>query len=65
MDVCGTLAVVSGDNIGSCALGGFKESCSAYRMCRHCMATQDNFRSLVSLYRLIKMVLLHVHVHIL
>ena len=29
----GTLAVVSADNLGSLALGGFKESCTAYRCC--------------------------------
>ena len=38
----GTIAVVSADNLGSLALGGFKESCSAIRMCRHCMATKEN-----------------------
>ena len=30
----GTLGIVSADNLGSLALGGFKESCSANRMCR-------------------------------
>lgn len=43
----GTLAVISADNLGS--LGGFKESCSAYRCCRHCMATQETARTLVKL----------------
>lgn len=34
------------DNLGSLELGGFKESCgSAYRTCRHCMATQATARS--------------------
>ena len=37
----GTLAIVSGDNLGSLALGGFKESCSALKICRHCVATKD------------------------
>ena len=36
----GTVGVVSADNLGSLALGGFKESCSANRMCRHCLATK-------------------------
>lgn len=43
----GTLAVVSADNLGSLALGGFKESCTAYRCCRHFMATQETARILV------------------
>ena len=44
----GTIAVVSADNLGSLALGGFKESCTAYRCCRYCMATQETARSCVS-----------------
>ena len=46
----GTLATVSADNLGSLALGGFKESCSSLRCCRHCMATQDTARSKVRVY---------------
>ena len=38
----GSLCVVSADNLGSLALGGFKESCSAHRMCRQCYATRDS-----------------------
>jgi len=30
----GTIAAISADNLGSLALGGFKESCSVYRICR-------------------------------
>ena len=37
----GTLAIESGDNLGSIALGGFKESYSALKIYRHCMATKD------------------------
>lgn len=44
----GTLAAVSADNLGALALGGFKESCSAYRPCRHCMCTQDSARTKVN-----------------
>lgn len=43
----GTLGVVSADNLGSLALGGFKESCSANRMCRHCLATKEAARTQV------------------
>ena len=35
------LTVISADNLGSLLLGGFKESYSAYRMCRHCLCTKD------------------------
>jgi len=44
----GTLATVSADNLGSLALGGFKESCSATKMCRHCMATKEESQTKVS-----------------
>ncbi len=44
----GALCVVSADNLGSLAVGGFKESCTSYRCCRHCMAVQDTARSKVS-----------------
>lgn len=37
----GTVTVLSADNPASCAVGGFKESTAAYRMCRQCMATHD------------------------
>ena len=36
-----TVAAVSADNLGALALGGFKESCSAYRCCRQCLATHE------------------------
>ena len=45
----GTLAVVSADNLGSLLLGGFKESCTSYRMCRQCMATKEDSETMVSL----------------
>ena len=37
MLVTGTIATFSGDNLGSHAVGGFKEGGSALRPCRHCM----------------------------
>ena len=40
----GTLALVSADNPASCALGGFKESSSAYRHCRQCMGTKEEMK---------------------
>ena len=33
----GTLCVLSADNPASSACGGFKESCSARKPCRHCL----------------------------
>lgn len=44
----GTIAAISADNLGSLALGGFKESCTAYRMCRHCMATSNTAKTQVN-----------------
>ena len=37
----GTLAIVSADNLGSLALGGCKESCSADKMCTQCMTSRS------------------------
>lgn len=33
----GTIITCLGDNLGSHAMGGFKEGASAERPCRHCM----------------------------
>ena len=49
--VYGTVAAVSADNLGSLLLGGFKKSCSAYRCCRQCMATQESARTKVSNFK--------------
>jgi hypothetical protein len=38
----GTLALVSGDNLASHYLGGYKSLSSALRKCRHCMAVADD-----------------------
>ena len=46
----GVLCAVSADNLASLALGGFKESCAAYRMCRQCMVTRDSAKTKVSGY---------------
>jgi len=46
--VYGTIAVASADNLASLALGGFKESCSATKMCRHCMATKGESQTKVN-----------------
>lgn len=41
----GTVSVVSADNLASASLGGFKQSGSAFRFCRHCMGTEDDIQS--------------------
>ena len=46
----GTLAATSADNLGNCALGGFKEGSTAYRGCRQCMATEDELKTKVCLF---------------
>ena len=40
----GSLGLVSADNPASCAMGGFKESSSAYRHCRHCLGTKTEIK---------------------
>ena len=45
---CGSLAYTSADNLGAQLLGGFKESSSAHRPCRYCLATAEEMRSKVS-----------------
>lgn len=40
-DFRGTVSVVSADNPASAALGGFKQSASAFRFCRHCFGCED------------------------
>ena len=39
--IFGGLAVVSANNLGSLLLGGFKESCTALKMCRFCITNQS------------------------
>ena len=48
--IFGTIATISADNPASCALGGFKESTSAYRMCKQCMATRTDAAEKVSVF---------------
>ena len=40
----GTLSIIQADNPASSSLGGFKESASAFRGCRQCMASSDDMR---------------------
>lgn len=43
----GTVSIVSADNPASAALGGFKQSASAFRLCRHCMGTEQDIQAQV------------------
>ena len=43
----GTVTIVSADNPASASLGGFKQSPSAFRFCRHCMGSEDDIQSKV------------------
>ena len=51
----GSLTIVSADNPASCALGGFKETTAAHRMCRQCLSTHEEFSEKV------KCLLLYIH----
>ncbi|XP_028418114.1 uncharacterized protein LOC114543241 [Dendronephthya gigantea] len=42
---CGSIVYTSADNLGAQQLGGFKESCSAHRPCRYCLATAEEMKS--------------------
>lgn len=43
----GTLITCIGDNLGSHAMGGYKEGGRADRPCRHCMVTSAEMNSKV------------------
>ena len=46
----GTMTVFSADNLASNAVGGFKESSSAYRPCRQCLCTKNDLKSQVYIH---------------
>lgn len=45
----GTVALVSGDNLASHYLGGYKAPSGALRKCRYCMATFEDMQTKVKL----------------
>ena len=45
----GSLTIVSADNPASALLGGFKQSASAFKYCRHCNGTSSDVQSKVCL----------------
>lgn len=46
----GTVSIVCADNPASSLLGGFKQSASAFRYCRHCMGGESDIQSKVHVY---------------
>ena len=43
----GTITVVSGDNLSSQLIGGYKALNAAFRKCRYCMATDESMKTQV------------------
>lgn len=54
----GTITIVSADNPSSTLLGGFKQSASAFRCCRHCMGIEEDIQS-----KVMYMCTMHVYVY--
>ena len=44
---CGTVTVVSADNLAAWFLGGFKALQSAFRKCQYCMVTMEEMQTQV------------------
>lgn len=61
MKVYGSIATFTADNLGSHALGGFKEGGSALRPCRHCLITHDDLSNKVTFQYSVSV---DVHVHV-
>ena len=47
--ITGTVTLVSGDNLASHYLGGYKAPSGALRKCRQCMATSDDMQTKVDI----------------
>lgn len=47
VNVRGSVAFFTGDNLGSHAIGGFKEGGRALRPCRHCMVDGSQLKTQV------------------
>lgn len=47
---CGSIVTIPADNLGSHGIGGFKEGFTAFRPCRYCLTTNDEFKVKVSCY---------------
>ena len=53
----GTVAIISADNPASAALGGFKESTSAYKPCRECTGRAESIKEMVNIWLLVTQLL--------
>ena len=49
MNFRGSVSIVSADNPASALLGGFKQSASAFRYCRHCTGTSADVQTRVKI----------------
>lgn len=49
----GTISIISADNPASQLLGGFKQSHSAFRKCRHCLCVDSEIQTKVKYFELI------------
>ena len=47
MSFSGTIAFLSGDNLGSQLIGGFKEGPGAHLKCRHFMGNSNDIKTMV------------------
>ena len=59
--VHGTLLVISGDNLGSQAIGGFVQLATAIRKCRYCMATRTDVNTKVNILHYLNNVYMFMH----
>ena len=48
----GTISIISADNPASQLLGGFKQSHSAFRKCRHCLCVDSEIQTKVKYFEL-------------
>lgn len=49
LNIRGTVTLASGDNLGSCYIGGYKAPSGAFHKCRHCMATSSDMSNKVDI----------------
>lgn len=59
MSFSGTIAFVSGDNLGSQLIGGFKEGPGAHLKCRHCMGNSSDIKRMVIKPRSHRLFIIH------
>ena len=55
----GTITLVTGDNLGSQYIGGYKQLASALRKCRYCMAISNDMKQKVHMF-ILRQLYLHI-----